>query len=45
MFEQEHGTEEEVAKVQGMMPITGKKRHVDAETGQVFEGKDKVSLL
>ncbi|KZP34440.1 protein prenylyltransferase [Athelia psychrophila] len=36
-FEQEHGTEEHVAKVQGMMPIVGRKQHVDKETGQVVE--------
>jgi crooked neck len=27
-----------VAKVQGMMPVRGKKRHVDPETGQMVEG-------
>ena len=38
-FEQDHGTEDDVAKVQGMMPIVGRKQHVDKETGQVVEGK------
>ncbi|KIM75925.1 hypothetical protein PILCRDRAFT_98807 [Piloderma croceum F 1598] len=36
-FEQDHGTEDDVAKVQGMMPIVGRKQHVDKETGQVVE--------
>ncbi|KAH7906822.1 hypothetical protein BJ138DRAFT_1129627 [Hygrophoropsis aurantiaca] len=36
-FEQEHGSESDVAKVQGMMPIVGRKQHVDKETGQVVE--------
>ncbi|KAF7967533.1 hypothetical protein HWV62_31497 [Athelia sp. TMB] len=36
-FEEEHGSEEHVAKVQGMMPIVGRKQHVDTETGQVVE--------
>lgn len=38
-FEEEHGSVEEVAKVQEMMPIAGLRRHVDEETGQVVEGK------
>jgi len=37
-FEQANGTETDVAKVQGMMPIVGRKQHVDKETGQVVEG-------
>lgn len=37
-FEQNHGDESGVAKVQGMMPIVGRKQHVDQETGQVVEG-------
>lgn len=36
-FEQENGSENDVAKVQGMMPIVGRKQHVDKETGQVVE--------
>ncbi|OAX36528.1 TPR-like protein [Rhizopogon vinicolor AM-OR11-026] len=36
-FEQVHGSESDVAKVQGMMPIVGRKQHVDKETGQVVE--------
>ncbi|OJA11562.1 hypothetical protein AZE42_07106 [Rhizopogon vesiculosus] len=38
-FEQVHGSESDVAKVQGMMPIVGRKQHVDKETGQVVEGQ------
>ena len=37
-FEQSHGSSDDVAKVQGMMPVRGKKRHVDQETGQMVEG-------
>jgi crooked neck len=37
-FEQTRGTEEDVAKVEGMMPIVGKRRHVDHETGEAVEG-------
>ncbi|KAG1725259.1 uncharacterized protein EDB91DRAFT_1239868 [Suillus paluster] len=36
-FEQENGSENDVSKVQGMMPIVGRKQHVDKETGQVVE--------
>ncbi|KAN0091262.1 hypothetical protein V8E55_004828 [Tylopilus felleus] len=36
-FEEANGTEADVAKVQGMMPIVGRKQHVDKETGQVVE--------
>ncbi|KAG2747056.1 TPR-like protein [Suillus brevipes Sb2] len=36
-FEQERGSESDVAKVEGMMPIIGRKQHVDKETGQVVE--------
>ncbi|KAJ3933762.1 MAG: pre-mRNA-splicing factor CLF1 [Lentinula lateritia] len=36
-FEETHGTADDVAKVQGMMPIVSKKRHVDQETGQMVE--------
>jgi hypothetical protein len=42
-FEQEHGTGDDVAKVQGMMPIRSKKRHLDEETGEWVEGKQFVS--
>lgn len=38
-LEQDHGTEDDVAKVQTMMPIVGRKQHVDKETGQVVEGE------
>lgn len=37
-FEETNGTPEDVAKVQGMMPIVSKRRHVDQETGQTVEG-------
>jgi crooked neck len=36
-YEETNGTEADVAKVQGMMPIVGRKQHVDKETGQVVE--------
>jgi len=39
-FEQDHGTEDDVGKVQGMMPIVVKKQHIDQETGQVVEDAD-----
>lgn len=41
-FEEEHGTEEDVSKVEGMKPIVSKKRHVDQETGQTVEDWDLV---
>ncbi|KAF9555447.1 pre-mRNA-splicing factor CLF1 [Agrocybe pediades] len=41
-FEQNHGTEEDQKKVEGMMPIVTKKRHVDQETGQMVEDWDLV---
>ncbi|KAF7294814.1 Pre-mRNA splicing factor [Mycena indigotica] len=41
-FEESHGSEEDVAKVQGMMPIVSKRRHVDPETGQTVEDWDMV---
>ncbi|KAJ7632762.1 hypothetical protein FB45DRAFT_791979 [Roridomyces roridus] len=41
-FEESHGTAAEVEKVQGMMPIVSKRRHVDAETGQTVEDWDMV---
>ena len=37
-FEEKYGTAEDVVKVQGMMPITSKRRIVDKETGQTVEG-------
>jgi hypothetical protein len=37
-FEEQHGTDEDASKVQAMMPIVSKRRHVDEETGQVVEG-------
>ncbi|KDR79905.1 hypothetical protein GALMADRAFT_62351 [Galerina marginata CBS 339.88] len=41
-FEQNNGSPEEVKKVEGMMPIVTKKRHVDQETGQMVEDWDLV---
>ncbi|KAJ7982851.1 pre-mRNA-splicing factor CLF1 [Mycena polygramma] len=41
-FEESHGSAEDVAKVQGMMPIVSKRRHVDTETGQTVEDWDMV---
>ncbi|KIK68727.1 hypothetical protein GYMLUDRAFT_190062 [Collybiopsis luxurians FD-317 M1] len=41
-FESTHGTADDVAKVNGMMPIVSKKRHVDQETGQMVEDWDLV---
>lgn len=40
-----HGSESDVAKVQGMMPIVGRKQHVDKETGQVVEGQRSTSYV
>lgn len=34
-----------MAKVEGMMPIVGRKQHVDKETGQVVEGKFDVHAI
>ncbi|KAF8731621.1 hypothetical protein AX14_004568, partial [Amanita brunnescens Koide BX004] len=36
-FEEKYGTPEDVARVQGMMPIVSKRRKVDQETGQTVE--------
>ncbi|KIJ18606.1 hypothetical protein PAXINDRAFT_128870 [Paxillus involutus ATCC 200175] len=36
-YEEANGSEADVAKVQSMMPIVGRKQHVDKETGQVVE--------
>ncbi|KAG5337048.1 NineTeen Complex (NTC) component [Termitomyces sp. Mn162] len=41
-FEQMHGTEADVSKVDGMMPISTKRRHVDPETGETVEDWDIV---
>ena len=41
-FEETHGTEADVAKVESMKPIVSKKRHLDEETGEQVEG---LSLL
>jgi crooked neck len=39
VLENEQGTPEGLAKVQGLMPIKGTRRHVDQESGQAVEGK------
>ncbi|KAF8069179.1 pre-mRNA-splicing factor CLF1 [Lyophyllum atratum] len=41
-FEETRGTEADVAKVQGMMPIVSKRRVVDEETGETVEDWDLV---
>ncbi|KAF8922103.1 hypothetical protein CPB85DRAFT_1371901 [Mucidula mucida] len=41
-FEETHGSEEDVKKVAAMMPIVGKKRYVDQETGQTVEDHDLI---
>ncbi|ETW77153.1 hypothetical protein HETIRDRAFT_388667 [Heterobasidion irregulare TC 32-1] len=41
-FEEKRGTSEDVARVQGMMPIQGKRRYVDEETGQLVEDYDYI---
>ncbi|KAI0759390.1 hypothetical protein BD413DRAFT_275416 [Trametes elegans] len=41
-FEEKYGAAEDVVKVQGMMPITSKRRTVDKETGQTVEDWDIV---
>ncbi|KAF9269435.1 pre-mRNA-splicing factor CLF1 [Marasmius fiardii PR-910] len=41
-FEEEHGTAEDVRKVEGMMPVVSKRRKVDQETGQTVEDWDLV---
>jgi crooked neck len=37
-FEENHGSPEDVKKIEGMMPIQARVRHVDQETGQMVEG-------
>jgi crooked neck len=37
-FEEQRGTADDIAKVDGMMPVQGKRRYADEETGQVVEG-------
>ncbi|KAF8497518.1 hypothetical protein F5888DRAFT_1698636 [Russula emetica] len=37
-FEEQRGTADDIAKVEGMMPVQGKRRYVDEETGQLVEG-------
>ena len=42
-LEVERGTEDDVKKVEAMMPIQGKRRYVDEETGQLVEGNTPLS--
>jgi hypothetical protein len=42
-FEETHGTEDNVAKVQGLMAIVSKWQHVNQETGQTVEGINYIS--
>ena len=44
-FEETHGTEADVAKVESMKPIVSKKRHLDEETGEQVEGLCFFALL
>jgi crooked neck len=37
-FEEQHGEAGDIAKVEGMMPVQGKRRYADEETGQLVEG-------
>ena len=37
-FEEQRGTADDAAKVEAMMPVQGKRRYVDEETGQLVEG-------
>ncbi|KAI0299396.1 TPR-like protein [Multifurca ochricompacta] len=41
-FEEQRGTGDDVAKVEGMMPVQGKRRHIDEETGQIVEDYDYI---
>lgn len=38
-FEEQHGTPEDVAKVESKKPIISKRRRVDQENGQMVEGR------
>jgi crooked neck len=44
-FEEQRGSADDVAKVEGMMPVQGKRRYVDEETGQLVEGTFPRSLI
>jgi crooked neck len=41
-FEEQRGTADDIAKVDGMMPVQGKRRYVDEETGQLVEDYDYI---
>lgn len=41
-FEEQRGSADDVAKVEGMMPVQGKRRYVDEETGQLVEDYDYI---
>lgn len=44
-FEEQHGSADDIAEVEGMMPVQGKRRYVDEETGQLVEGLCLALLL
>jgi len=41
-FEEQNGSADDIAKVEGMMPVQGKRRYVDEETGQLVEDYDYI---
>jgi len=41
-FEEQRGSADDVTKVEGMMPVQGKRRYVDEETGQLVEDYDYI---
>ncbi|KAI0061172.1 pre-mRNA-splicing factor CLF1 [Artomyces pyxidatus] len=41
-FEEQRGSADDVARVEGMMPVQGKRRYVDEETGQLVEDYDYI---
>ncbi|KAI0320391.1 pre-mRNA-splicing factor CLF1 [Amylostereum chailletii] len=41
-FEEQNGTADDIARVEGMMPVQGKRRYVDEETGQLVEDYDYI---
>lgn len=43
-YEENHGSADDVAKVQAMMPIVSKRRVVDQDTGQTVEGTLLISI-
>ncbi|KAH9996339.1 pre-mRNA-splicing factor CLF1 [Russula vinacea] len=41
-FEEQRGTADDIANVDGLMPVQGKRRYVDEETGQLVEDYDYI---